>query len=227
MLRVVCEATLPSSHEVAGCADREVSCQLWAGQRWVPCTLAIPRGLHLVPTDPQPLRPMQVPPVKLLEILQSPLSQQAWKLQYHEVRMSRYCWPKRARLQPGKGGAVRQGQSQGRGEAGHCLPAPKQSSSSCPRPSLQSGSSLLFPGPSSRRPENEQDGAPPVWRKSMALLWIQLQQRFHLLNIDALSQGCRSVRNPELPIRSLPSSRETNSRGRSSFCLLALNSKMV
>lgn len=48
-----------------------------------------------------------------------------------------------------KRGAVRQGQSQGRREAGHCLPAPKQSSFSCPWPSLQSGSSLLFPGPSS------------------------------------------------------------------------------
>lgn len=42
-------------------------------------------------------------------ILQSPLSQQSWKLQYHVVRISRYCWPSRGRLQPGKGGAVRQG----------------------------------------------------------------------------------------------------------------------
>ena len=39
--------------------------------------------------------------MKLLMILQSPLSQQSQKLQDHVLKISRYCWPSRARLQPG------------------------------------------------------------------------------------------------------------------------------
>ena len=53
--------------------------------------------------------------MKLLMILQSPLSQQSQKLQDHVLKISRYCWPIRARLQPGKGGAVRQEWSQAQG----------------------------------------------------------------------------------------------------------------
>ena len=86
--------------------------------------------------------------MKLLEILQSSLSQQSWKLQYHEVRMARYCWPNRGRLQPGKVGAVKPGRSlepRGRWTLSPCNQAEQFLSLS----SLQRYSSLLFPGPSS------------------------------------------------------------------------------
>lgn len=88
---------------------------------------------------------MKAQPLKSLEILQSPLSQQSRKLQYHVVRISRYCWPNRGRLQPGKGRAVRQGQSPGEGGARYCLPATQHHLFSCPFSSFQSHSSLLSP----------------------------------------------------------------------------------
>ena len=72
--------------------------------------------------------------MKLLMILQSPLSQQSQKLQDHVLKISRYCWPSRAKLQAGKGGAVRQEWSPGWAE--HCLPS-----------NHQSGSSVLSPEP--------------------------------------------------------------------------------
>lgn len=98
---------------------------------------------ELPPLPPGPSRfaPCKFQPVTLLEILQSPPPQQSWKLQYQEVRISRYCWPSRGRLQPGRGGAMRQGQNLGpRGRAVLLPPA--------------SHSSLLSPGPSSALPGN-------------------------------------------------------------------------
>lgn len=90
--------------------------------RELPCTLAIPLGLPALPTGPWPLGVCKSQPVRLLEILQSPEGQQSWKLQYHVVRMSRYCWPSRGRLQAGEGDAVRQGQSLGPGGSPSSLP---------------------------------------------------------------------------------------------------------
>lgn len=113
--------------------------------------------LPLLPPGPSPFAPCKFQPVKLLVILQSPPPQQSWKLQYHEIRASRYCWLNRGRLQPGRGGSVRQGQSLGpRGRAVLLPPS--------------SHSSPLAPGPSSALPGNGHKWAPTALRQLMALL---------------------------------------------------------
>ena len=132
---------MAGSHGGAGVGAGATSCGQDDGRYLHPsrCPWAAP---HPHPRD------CKSQPVRLLEILQSPPSQQSWKLQYHVVRMSRYCWPSRGRLQAGEeGDAVRQGQSLGpRGSPGSRLPAP---GSWLPAPSGSSGSSSP-PSPCSR-----------------------------------------------------------------------------
>lgn len=116
-------------------------------------------------------------------ILQSPLSQQSWKLQYHVVRISRYCWPSRGRLQPGKGGAVRQGR---------CPELRRGNTASLPP-------TRLFCSPERASAGRVQEWAPPALRKwvdglatdaALAAAKAQFTQQI------SLKHFVQNVRNP-------------------------------